>query len=81
MVRDDMEEERRGGEGGCEGGGLMPPSASADSAYAVRWAQRGLLLCEQDTHTQLKFVTHDARGGEWLWVLFRLVCYAHGFHA
>ena len=47
MEREDMEEERRGGDGGEEGGGLIPPSSvSADSAYAVRWAHRGLLLCE-----------------------------------
>jgi hypothetical protein len=46
MEREDMEEERRGGEGGEEGGGLATPSSvSADSAYAVRWAQSGLLLC------------------------------------
>ena len=35
--RDDMEEDRRGGEGGWEGGHTAAPSsASVDSAYAVR---------------------------------------------
>lgn len=35
--RDDMEEDRRGGDGGCEGGHTATPSsASVDSAYAVR---------------------------------------------
>lgn len=55
--RDDMEEDRRGGEGGWDGEHTATPSsASVDSAYAVRCAHRGLLLCWRGQHTQSKMV-------------------------